>query len=71
MPRISTDFQYRGIDAVLMENESLRVTLLAGKGGDILELRDKRADVDVLWHAQHNWQSPAETYIPPTPCVLV
>jgi hypothetical protein len=67
MPRISTDFQYRGIDAVLMENESLRITLLPGKGGDILEFRDKHTDIDILWHAQHNWQSPAETYIPSTP----
>jgi len=63
MPRISTDFAYEGIEAALMENEHLRVVVLTGKGGDILEFRDKRTDVDVLWHARHNWQSPSSNYV--------
>ena len=65
-PRVSTEFTYRGIETALLENDHLRVMVLPGKGGDILEFRDKRTDTDVLWHAQHNWQSPAEGYIPPT-----
>lgn len=48
------DFAYRGIGTVFLENEHLRIMVLPGKGGDILEFRDKRADVDVLWHADHN-----------------
>jgi len=64
MPRVSIDFEYRGIEAALLENEHLRITLLPGKGGDILEFRDKKADVDVLWHAEHNWLSPGETSVP-------
>lgn len=63
-PRVLTEFSYRGIEAVFLENSRLRVLVLPGKGGDILEFRDKRTDVDVLWHADHNWQPPEERYIP-------
>jgi hypothetical protein len=58
------DFQYRGIDTVFLENEHLRVMVLPGKGGDILEFRDKRTDTDVLWHADHNWQPPTDRPVP-------
>jgi hypothetical protein len=57
-------FQYRGIDTVFLENEYLRMMVLPGKGGDILEFRDKRTDVDVLWHADHNWQPPMDRPVP-------
>jgi hypothetical protein len=49
---------------VFLENEHLRVMVLPGKGGDILEFRDKRTDVDVLWHADHNWQPPMDRAVP-------
>jgi len=62
--RISTEFAYRGIDAAVLENRKLRVLVLPGKGGDILEFRDKRTDVDVLWHADHNWHPPKQRYVP-------
>jgi galactose mutarotase-like enzyme len=64
MPNISTAFTYRGIDAAFVENDHLRILVLPGKGGDILEFRDKRTDVDVLWHADHNWVPPTERYVP-------
>ncbi|WP_238717545.1 aldose 1-epimerase [Natronorubrum halophilum] len=63
-PRISTDFKYRGLEAAFLENEHLRVMVLPGKGGDILEFRDKRTDVDVLWRTPHNWTPPRERYVP-------
>lgn len=49
---------------MFLENEALRVMVLTGKGGDIVELRDKRTDVDVLWRAPHNWTPPADRYVP-------
>lgn len=64
LPRISTEYTYRGIDAALLETDSLRLTVLTGKGGDILEFRDKRTDTDVLYHADHNWQPPADRHVP-------
>jgi galactose mutarotase-like enzyme len=54
--RIDTEYQYRGIDSVVLENDYLRVVVLTGKGADILEFRDKRADVNLLFEAPHNWQ---------------
>jgi hypothetical protein len=63
-PRISTAYQYRGIDTAILENSHLRIQVLPGKGGDILEFRDKQADVDVLWHADHEWVPPADRYVP-------
>jgi hypothetical protein len=38
-----------GVDAVVLENELLRVTVLAGKGTDIVELNAKRHDLDFAW----------------------
>jgi hypothetical protein len=38
-----------GIDAVVLENELLRVTVLAGKGTDVVELNAKRYDLDFAW----------------------
>jgi galactose mutarotase-like enzyme len=64
LPRVQTDFSYRGIDALFLENAALRILLLPGKGGDILEFRDKRADVDVLYHTDHNWQPPDRRRVP-------
>ncbi|MCU4742992.1 aldose 1-epimerase [Natronoglomus mannanivorans] len=63
-PRISTDFTYRGIETAILENEALRVMVLTGKGGDIVEFRDKRTDVDVLWRTPHEWTPPRERYVP-------
>lgn len=63
-PRISTDFTYRGIDAAFLENQALRVLVLTGKGGDIVEFRDKRTDVDVLWRTPHHWTAPRDRYVP-------
>ncbi|MFP9190168.1 DUF4432 family protein [Natronosalvus vescus] len=65
-PRVSTDFTYRGIDAAILENEALRVMVLTGKGGDLVEFRDKRTDVDVLWRTPHKWTAPSDRYVPST-----
>lgn len=57
-PRISTEYTFRGIDTAFLENAHLRVEVLTGKGGDIVEFRDKRTDVDVLWKSDHGWLPP-------------
>lgn len=64
--RVDDSFAYRGIDAVLLENGHLRILVLTGKGGDVLEFRDKRTDVDVLWHADHDWRAPGDARLPIT-----
>lgn len=62
--RADDSYTYNGLDAVVAENRHLRLLVLPGKGGDILEFRDKRTDVDVLWQADHDWQPPGDAPLP-------
>jgi galactose mutarotase-like enzyme len=56
--RLSDEYARKGVDAIFLENESLRVEVLAGKGGDVTEIRDKRTDVNVLFESPHEWHPP-------------
>ncbi len=47
--RLSTDWKYCGLDAVLLENRLLRVILLPQLGGKIWQITFKPADRDLLW----------------------
>jgi Domain of unknown function (DUF4432) len=47
-----------GLDAVVLENAVLRVTVLASKGAEIVELLYKPMDVDVLWRAPNGIVNP-------------
>ncbi|WP_263017662.1 DUF4432 family protein [Natronobiforma cellulositropha] len=58
--RVSDEYTRRGIDTVFLENDHLRVEVLAGKGGDVTEIRDKRTDVNVLLECPHEWRAPAD-----------
>ena len=53
-----TEFSVCGMRALAIENECLRVTLLLDKGADIIEFRDKRTDVDVMWAAPAGLRAP-------------
>lgn len=57
---VSTEYERRGIDVLLLENGHLRVEVLAGKGGDVTEIRDKRTDTNVLFETPHRWRAPGE-----------
>jgi hypothetical protein len=46
--RISTDWTYKGMRTLILENELLRVTVLVDKGSDIVEFRYKPLDLDYL-----------------------
>lgn len=48
-----------------MENEKLRVAVVASKGADIIELRYKSLDLDFLWHAPQPFCPPGQ-HIPTT-----
>ncbi|MFC7250719.1 aldose 1-epimerase [Halomicroarcula sp. GCM10025324] len=56
---VTDEYQRRGIDTVFLENDHLRVEVLAGKGSDVTEIRDKRTDTNVLFEAPHAWRAPA------------
>lgn len=55
-PTITDEYERKGIRTVFLENDALRVEVLAGKGGDVTEIRDKRTDVNVLFEAPHEWR---------------
>jgi hypothetical protein len=44
-------FEWRRHQLIVMENELVRVGILASKGAEIIEFRYKPRDLDVLWHA--------------------
>ncbi|MDR9431802.1 MAG: aldose 1-epimerase [Natronomonas sp.] len=56
---VTDEYQRKGVDTVFLENDHLRVEVLAGKGSDITEIRDKRTDTNVLFEAPHEWRPPA------------
>ncbi|MBU4293083.1 MAG: aldose 1-epimerase [Actinobacteria bacterium] len=47
--RINDDIRYKGLRAIAMENEILKLTILVDKGTDIIELLYKPKDIDFMW----------------------
>ena len=54
--RIDTDWTYRGFQAVILENELLKVVLLPGLGGKLWQLTHKPSGKELLW--QHPRMAP-------------
>jgi hypothetical protein len=48
--RVCTDWSYRGLDAVLLENRKLRVVILPQAGGKLWQITHKPLDADLLWN---------------------
>jgi hypothetical protein len=47
--RISDSWTYRGLKTVVLENELLRVSIIADKGADVFELSHKKTDTEFMW----------------------
>ncbi|MEZ4766549.1 MAG: DUF4432 family protein [Calditrichia bacterium] len=56
--RISDDWQLKGMKTVVMENELLRITILADKGSDIYEFLYKPLDIDFMWRRPGELRNP-------------
>jgi Domain of unknown function (DUF4432) len=56
----SLDWHFKDMKTAILENNSIRLVALAGKGSDIIELVYKPKNVDVLWHAPPGYRSPPE-----------
>jgi galactose mutarotase-like enzyme len=54
------EYQARGHTWLVLENRRLRATVLVTKGADIMELRYKPADLDVLWHGPQQLFPPGQ-----------
>jgi hypothetical protein len=50
--RIKQDLIYKGYSALVMENELFRLTILPGKGTDVIELLHKPSDTDFCWFTE-------------------
>lgn len=56
--RVSTDWTYKGMQTLILENEYLRVVSLLDKGSDIIEIRYKPLDIDFMWHSPLGYRNP-------------
>lgn len=56
------EFEWLGLPALTLENELLRVGVLAGRGSDVFELLYKPQDLDFAWLTDRGF-SPADTFI--------
>jgi hypothetical protein len=56
-------YERHGLRHVVLENRALRVTVLADKGADIVELRLKPLDLDVLWTSPTGIRDPRTTIL--------
>jgi len=52
------EYVVKGMSLVILENEYLRVGILAGKGTDIVELNYKPRDLDLIWLAPAGIRNP-------------
>ena len=55
--RINDELQYKGLKLITMENEKIKLSILVGKGTDILELVYKPKDIDFMWISPKNFSS--------------
>ena len=53
------DVTYHGLRMIVLENELLRIGVLAGKGTDIVELNYKPRDLDFVWLAPGGVRNPS------------
>lgn len=51
-----TEFTYLGYAALALENEMLRITLLPGKGSDVIQFLHKPLDIDFMWASRPGLQ---------------
>ena len=63
--RISDAWAYRGVDAVVLENELIKVVVLVGKGADIYQFIYKPTDTDFMWRSPWGVRNPS-MYVPTT-----
>ncbi|MCH7734286.1 MAG: DUF4432 family protein [Chloroflexi bacterium] len=56
--RISDSWTYRGLKTVILENELIRVVVLADKGADIYSFVHKASDTDFMWRSPSGVRDP-------------
>lgn len=64
--RIHDQYTYQGMRTVVMENELVRISILADKGTDIFEFLYKPRDLDLIWLSAEGVSNP-NAYLPTSP----
>lgn len=64
--RVHDQYAYMGMRVVVLENELVRVSVLADKGTDIFEFLYKPMDLDFMWLSENGVQNPS-AYLPTSP----
>lgn len=59
-----------GWEAVRLRSDDLEVTVLPGKGGDVTSIRDRAADVELLWTPRWGLRPPTALPLPGVPEAL-
>jgi galactose mutarotase-like enzyme len=54
------DWHYKGMRTLILENKPVRIVFLLDKGSDIIELRYKPMDLDLMWHSPRGYTNPRE-----------
>jgi hypothetical protein len=58
---MTMDWAYKGLQTLIAENSLIRLVILLDKGSDIIELRYKPLDLDILWHSPIGYHNPGST----------
>ena len=56
--RVSDAWTYRGLKTVILENELIRVVVLADKGADVYSFVHKPTDTDFMWRSPWGVRDP-------------
>ena len=57
------DWSFKGMRTLILENKFLRIVYLLDKGADMIELKYKPLDIDLLWHSPPGYVNPVY-YVP-------
>jgi len=61
---ISMDWKYKDMRTLILENRFLRVVFLLDKGADIMEIRYKPLEINLLWQSPIGWRNPLKGTTP-------
>ena len=65
--RIHDKLKINNLDLVVLENEKLRISVVAGRGADVVECLYKSKDLDLVWLSRHgtNYSDSSYSYVDP------
>lgn len=53
--RVNTELKSGNLDLTIIENDKIRLSILNGRGADVVECLYKPKDLDLVWLSRHGW----------------